>query len=121
SLQRHMWGIVFIWLAATRPDASCPLPSPLVALNHGRWAGAFAWVRTQTWCLAASTLMASIISRALLESGTCFFCVAAATAVMTFSPLGLAVASGWCAARAKARSFEMTRRRLIQGRPSREV
>src|SRR6516225_2368863 len=86
-----MWGMVFIWLAATRPEASCPLPSPPVALNHGRWAGAFAWVRTQTWCLAASTLMASIISRALLESGTCFFCVAAATAVMTWSPYDFAV------------------------------
>jgi len=81
-------------LAATRPEASCPLPSPLVALNHGRWAGAFAWVRTQTLCLAASTLMASIISRALLESGTCFFCVAAAAAVMTFSPRDLALMSG---------------------------
>src|SRR5215813_6579437 len=88
-----MQGSVFIWLAATRPEASCPLPSPLVALNHGRWAGAFAWVRTQTLCLAASTLMASIISRALLESGTCFFCVAAAAAVMTFSPCDLAVTS----------------------------
>src|SRR5215471_12248623 len=89
-----MWGIVFIWLAATRPEASCPLPSPLVALNHGRWAGAFAWVRTQTLCLAASTLMASIISRALLENGTCFFCVAAAAAVMTFSPCNPAVTFG---------------------------
>jgi hypothetical protein len=81
-------------LAATRPEASCPLPSPLVALNHGRWAGAFAWVRIQTLCLAASTLMASIISRALLESGTCFVCVAAAAAVMTFSPRDLALMSG---------------------------
>jgi hypothetical protein len=33
--------------------------------------------------------MASIISRALLESGTCFFCVAAAAAVMTFSLLAI--------------------------------
>ena len=42
-----------------------PRPSPPVWLNQGRCAGAFAWVRTQTWCLAASVLIASIISRAL--------------------------------------------------------
>src|SRR5205814_10599758 len=56
SFQRHRCGSVFIWLAATRPEASCPLPSPLVWLNHARCAGALAWVRTQTWCLAASEL-----------------------------------------------------------------
>src|SRR5215831_21089962 len=80
-----MYGMVFIWATATRPDASCPLPSPLVSLNQGRCAGALAWVRTHTWCLAASTLIDSIIWRALLESGACLF-VAAAAAVMTFSP-----------------------------------
>src|SRR6266511_4221951 len=79
-----MWGAVFIWLAATRPEASCPEPSPLVWLNQGRWAGAFACVRTQTLCLPASALIASISSRALLESpaGAGVFIVTA----MGFSP-----------------------------------
>src|ERR1700691_3320350 len=63
-----MNGVVFIWLTATRPLASWPDPSPLVSLNHGRWAGALACVRTQTLCLPASVLIASINSRALLES-----------------------------------------------------
>src|ERR1700738_1675034 len=80
-----MCGSVFIWFAATRPEASCPLPSPLVSLNQGRCAGAFAWVRTQILCLPASALIASIISRALLESpGGAFFCGAAA--VLASSP-----------------------------------
>ena len=61
-------GSVFIWATATRPEASCPEPSPLVWLNQGRCAGAFACVRTQTLCLPASALIASISSRALLES-----------------------------------------------------
>src|SRR5579864_7784431 len=63
-----MYGWVFNWATATRPLASWPEPSPLVSLNHGRCAGALAWVRTQMLCLAASVLMASIISRALLDS-----------------------------------------------------
>src|SRR5579864_5492183 len=63
-----MSGAVFIWLTATRPLPSWPEPSPLVSLNHGRCAGALAWVRIQTLCLPASVLMASINSRALLES-----------------------------------------------------
>src|SRR5262245_25758233 len=63
-----MCGWVFICATATRPEASWPEPSPLVWLNHGRCAGAFAWVRTQTLCLPASALIASISSRALLES-----------------------------------------------------
>src|SRR5262249_34019595 len=80
-----MWGAVFIWLTATRPEASWPEPSPLVWLNHGRWAGAFACVRTQTLCLPASALISSISSRALLESppGAGAFIV---TVAMTFSP-----------------------------------
>src|SRR5580693_6225474 len=63
-----MNGAVFIWLTATRPVASWPEPSPEVSLNHGFCAGALAWVRTQTLCLPASVLMASINSRALLDS-----------------------------------------------------
>src|ERR1051326_625787 len=68
SFHFHRGGSVFIWLAATRPLASWPEPSPLVSLNHGRCAGALAWVRTQMLCSAASVLMASISSRALLDS-----------------------------------------------------
>src|ERR1700692_3494017 len=81
-----MCGAVFIWLTATRPVASWPEPSPEVSLNHGRCAGALAWVRTQTLCLPASVLMASINSRALLESppGAGAFIVAVA---MGFSPV----------------------------------
>src|SRR5712691_10093095 len=80
-----MWGAVLSCAAATRPEASCPLPAPSVWLNQGRCAGAFAWVRTQTLCLPASALIASISSRALLESppGAGAFIVAVA---MTFSP-----------------------------------
>ena len=81
-----MCGAVFICATATRPVASCPLPAPSVWLNQGRCAGAFAWVRTQTLCLPASALIASISSRALLESppGAGAFIVAVA---MTFSPV----------------------------------
>src|SRR6516225_8571201 len=81
-----MNGAVFIWLTATRPVASWPEPSPDVSLNHGRCAGALAWVRIQTLCLPASVLMASIISRALLDSppGAGAFIVAVA---MGFSPV----------------------------------
>src|ERR1700685_2224022 len=80
-----MNGTVFIWLTATRPVASWPEPSPEVSLNHGFCAGALAWVRTQTLCLPASVLMASINSPALLESppGAGAFIV---TVAMTFSP-----------------------------------
>src|ERR1700722_10838491 len=63
-----MKGVVFIWLTATRPVASWPEPSPLVSLNQDFWAGALAWVRIHTLCFPASVLMASINSRALLES-----------------------------------------------------
>src|SRR5580704_17307249 len=81
-----MNGTVFIWLTATRPVASWPEPSPEVSLNHGFCAGALAWVRIQTLCLPASVLMASIISRALLDSppGAGAFIVAVA---MGFSPV----------------------------------
>src|ERR1700738_5498939 len=80
-----MRGSVFIWFAATRPEAGCPLPSPLVSLNQGRCAGAFACVRTHTWCLPASALIASIISRALLDRPAgAFFCVLAAAAVLAY-------------------------------------
>src|ERR1700692_2839592 len=80
-----MCGAVFIWVTATRPVASCPEPSPEVSLNHGFCAGALAWVRTQTLCLPASVLMASINSRALLErpAGAGAFIV---TVAMGFSP-----------------------------------
>src|SRR5271169_6402565 len=78
-----MCGRVFIWLTATRPVASWPEPSPEVSLNHGFCAGALACVRTQTLCLPASVLMASINSRALLDSpaGAGAFIV---TVAMTF-------------------------------------
>src|ERR1700761_7783639 len=81
-----MKGAVFIWLTATRPVASWPEPSPEVSLNHGFCAGALAWVRIQTLCLPASVLMASINSRALLESppGAGAFIV---TVAMGFSPV----------------------------------
>src|SRR5580658_2774576 len=81
-----MNGVVFIWLTATRPLASWPDPSPLVSLNHGRCAGALACVRTQTLCLPASVLMASINSRALLErpAGAGAFIV---TVAIMISPL----------------------------------
>ena len=52
--------------AAAGELARCP--SPPVSVNQGRCAGAFAWVRTQTLSLAASALISSINSRALLES-----------------------------------------------------
>src|ERR1700691_3864909 len=80
-----MKGVVFIWLTATRPVASWPEPSPLVSLNHGFCAGELACVRTQMLCLPASVLMASINSRALLESppGAGAFIV---TVAMTYSP-----------------------------------
>src|SRR5712691_9028905 len=80
-----MWGAVLSCAAATRPEASCPLPAPSVWLNQGRCAGAFACVRTQTLCLPASALIASISSRALLASppGAGAFIV---TVAMTFSP-----------------------------------
>ena len=83
-----MCGAVFNCATATRPLASWPLPAPSVWLNHGRCAGAFACVRTQTLCLPASVLIASINSRALLESppGAGAFIV---TVAMTFSPAGL--------------------------------
>src|SRR5262249_22155821 len=87
SFQRHRWGSVLSWAAATRPEASSPPPSPLVWLNQGRWAGAFACVRTHTWCLAASVLMASIISRALLDKPAGAFTWVAAAAVIAFSPV----------------------------------
>src|SRR5262249_5801692 len=63
-----------------------------VSLNHGRCAGALAWVRTQILCLAASPLMASINSRALLESppGAGAFIV---TVAMRFLPRARAIAS----------------------------
>src|SRR3981189_1148653 len=80
-----MCGAVFICATATRPEASSPEPSPPVWLNQGRWAGAFACVRTQTLCLPASALIFSMSSRALLESpaGAGAFIV---TVAMTFSP-----------------------------------
>src|SRR5260370_4515132 len=86
SFHRCIWGAVFIWLTATRPVASWPEPSTEVSLNHGFCAGAFAWVRTQTLCLPASVLMASINARALLESppGAGAFIV---TVAMGFSPV----------------------------------
>src|SRR5262245_49098902 len=84
-----MCGWVFICATATRPEASCPEPSPLVWLNHGRCAGAFAWVRTQTLCLPASALIASISSRALLESppGAGAFIVTAMTFLLMIRAL----------------------------------
>src|SRR6516162_8391285 len=79
-----MYGAVLSWATATRPEPTCPLPAPSVWLNHGRCAGAFACVRTQTLCLPASVLISSISSRALLESppGAGVFIV---TVAMTFS------------------------------------
>src|SRR5262245_28052893 len=61
-------GAVLLWFAATRPLAIDPVPvAPPVSENHGRWAGAFIWVRTQMCSLAASLLICSINSRALFE------------------------------------------------------
>src|SRR5215475_2202040 len=79
-----MYGAVLSWATATRPEPTWPEPSPLVWLNQGRCAGAFACVRTQTLCLPASVLISSISSRALLESppGAGVFIV---TVAMTFS------------------------------------
>src|SRR5262245_18512061 len=79
-----MYGWVLSWATATRPEATWPDPSPLVSLNHGRCAGALAWVRTQTLCLPASELISFISSRALFgcPAGAGAFIVTA----MTFSP-----------------------------------
>src|SRR5262249_15240764 len=49
----------------TRPPASLPPASVSVSRNHGRWAGAFACVRSQMLNLPASALSCSMASRAL--------------------------------------------------------
>src|SRR3954470_11573743 len=94
SFHRQRQAAVFIWLAATRPLAIEPAPDwPPVSVNHGRCAGAFIWVRTQTCDLPASELSCSIISRALLDSAgraaSCgFSCVLVATAMGILLSIG---------------------------------
>src|SRR5262245_39204004 len=93
-----MYGWVLSWATATRPEATWPDPSPLVSLNHGRCAGALAWVRTQTLCLPASALISSISSRALFESppGAGAFIVTAMTFLLQSSNSSAATMPSGC-------------------------
>src|SRR3954470_2588615 len=87
SFQRQRQAAGFIWLAATRPLAIWPAPDwPPGSVNHGRWAGAFIWVRTQMFDLLASELSFSINSRALLDSAGRVFSWTAISILLSIGP-----------------------------------